>query len=95
MPEAIEPLEPIDELELAKQLLVVLWCNHDRGGISMGRSHDSVVLEAAMALLGEPETPTAIPHGQLVSDARDYLSSKRALKYQSVSDDSDTHEPFT
>ena len=72
--------KPVSELELAKQLLVVLWCAHDSAGISMGRSHESVVLEAAMALLGVPETIDK-PHGQLVSDARDYLSQKRALKY--------------
>ena len=81
----IETNNHMDEIELAKQLLTVLWCAHDSSGISMGRSHESVVLEAAMALLGEAK-PIDTSHGQFVGDVRDYLSNKRALKYAAHQD---------
>jgi len=45
---------------LARECLRKLWQIHDAGGISYGRSEESVLLEAAMRLLGPDESFIAL-----------------------------------
>lgn len=45
----------------ARTLLTLLWRKYDAGGISMGRSYEAVLLEAAMDLLGPPDRRCAPP----------------------------------
>ena len=69
----------------ARTLLTLLWRKYDAGGISMGRSYDAVLLEAAMDLLGPPDEADvsrldAMQSGDLVNETRSYLSSLRARR---------------
>jgi len=69
----------------ARTLLTLLWRRYDAGGISMGRSYDAVLLEAAMDLLGPPDTNDVskldkMPSGDLLDETRSYLSSLRARR---------------
>ena len=68
----------IDERERARTLLTLLWQKYDAGGISMGRSYEAVVLEAAMELLGPTTEDISRDHGDIMDETRTYLSSKRA-----------------
>lgn len=66
----------------ARTLLALLWRKYDAAGTSMGRSHEAVVLEAAMDLLGPPDEDEMrrLDHdsGEVVNETRDYLSKQRA-----------------
>ena len=67
----------------ARTLLTLLWRKYDAGGVSMGRSYEAVLLEAAMDLLGPPDKSDvakldAMQSGDLVNETRNYLSSLRA-----------------
>ena len=69
----------------ARTLLTLLWRKYDAGGISMGRSYEAVILEAAMDLLGPPDTKDvqrleSMDAGELLNETRDYLSSERARR---------------
>lgn len=68
----------------ARTLLAELWRRQDAAGISMGRSYESVVLEAALTLLGDPEPEDMalldIDSGTFVNDTRTYLSRKMARR---------------
>ena len=69
----------------ARTLLTLLWRKYDAGGISMGRSYDAVLLEAAMDLLGPPDIEDVrrldtMVAGDLVNETRNYLSSERAKR---------------
>jgi len=46
---------PVDELVRVKTLLRLLWVGYDAGGMSMGRSHEAVLLEAALELMYDIE----------------------------------------
>lgn len=70
----------------ARTLLAHLWRKYDAAGISMGRSHESVVLEAALSLLGDPD-PEDIAlldadSGKFINDTRTYLSSKLRERFE-------------
>jgi len=65
----------------ARTLLSYLWGLFDRGGISVGRSHESILLEAAMDLLGPPDKEDMNrDYGDNVVEARNYISDKMAGK---------------
>lgn len=68
----------------ARTLLAHLWRKYDAAGISMGRSHEAVVLEAVLALLGLPDQEDMqlldADSGVLINQTRDYLSAKRAVE---------------
>lgn len=68
----------VDEIERVKTLLVMLWQKYDAGGISMGRSWEAVVLEAAIELIGPPTEDMSRCHGEILDETRSYLSSKMA-----------------
>ncbi|MEG0922005.1 MAG: hypothetical protein RSD57_12385 [Comamonas sp.] len=75
---------PVAPETRAITLLAHLWRKYDAAGISMGRSHEAVVLEAVLSLLGEPD-PTDMDRlnedsGVLISDTRSYLSACRAVQ---------------
>ncbi len=65
----------------ARTLLCYLYGLFDRGGISVGRSHESVLLETAIELLG-PNDPEDVDrdYGTNVMEARNYISDKMAGK---------------
>jgi len=69
----------------ALTLLIQLWRVYDAGGISVGRCFESVLLEAAIDLLGEPDhddIDRADSKGaELVNETRDYLSAIRLKEY--------------
>lgn len=71
---------PVPPEVRARTLLAHLWRLHDAAGISMGRSHESIVLEAALALLGDPD-PVDMNRldndYNFLNDTRDYLSAQR------------------
>ena len=46
---------PVTPEVRARTLLAHLWRKYDAAGLSMGRSHEAVVLEAVMSLLGDPD----------------------------------------
>lgn len=64
----------------ARTLLAHLWRTYDTAGVSMGRSHQAVVLEAALALLGDPDPADMAvldeDSGRLINDTRSHLSRK-------------------
>lgn len=69
----------------ARTLLSLLWRKYDAGGISMGRSYESVLLEAAMDLLGPSDEADvsrldAMQSADLLNETRSYLSSQRARR---------------
>jgi hypothetical protein len=68
----------------ARTLLAHLWRTYDSAGTSMGRSHQAVVLEAAMALLGDPDQSDIqlldADSGRLVNETRSYLSNRMARR---------------
>lgn len=75
---------PVSTEVRARTLLAHLWRKYDAAGISMGRSHESVVLEAVLSLLGDPD-PADMERldqdsGVLVNETRDYLSARRAVQ---------------
>lgn len=68
----------------ARTLLAHLWRKYDAAGISMGRSHEAVVLEAVLSLLGDPD-PSDMEllddsNFDLIGQTRDYLSARRAIQ---------------
>lgn len=68
-----------------RTLLTLLWRKYDAAGTSMGRSYEAVLLEAAMTLLGDPDSQEIArldvgSGGELVDETRTYLSSLRAEK---------------
>lgn len=68
------------EQRRARTLLAHLWRKYDFAGISMGRSHEAIVLEAVLALLGDPD-PDEMElldqdSGKVLNDTRSYLSAK-------------------
>ena len=65
----------------ARTLLTYLYGIFDRGGISVGRSHESVLLETAMELLG-PNDPEDVDrdYGTNVMEARNYISDQYAQR---------------
>lgn len=70
----------VSDATRARTLLTLLWRRYDYGGISMGRSYDAVLLEAAMDLLGPPDTDDVsrldrMPSGELLNETRSYLSN--------------------
>lgn len=72
------------EFMRARTILAALWRKYDAAGTSMGRSHEAVLLEAALALLGDPnpqdmEALDADP-GELVNATRSYLSARMASR---------------
>lgn len=72
---------PVSDVTRARTLLSYLWQIHDSGGISMGRSHENVLLEAAMELLGQPDLEEMeMDKGDLVGQTRDYLSYKMSVE---------------
>ena len=66
----------------ARTLLTYLYGLFDRGGISLGRSHESILLETAMELLG-PNTPEDVDrdYGTNVMEAQNYVSDQIAKRY--------------
>lgn len=77
-------LLPVSPDVRARTLLALLWRKYDAAGISMGRSQESVVLEAVLSLLGDPD-PVDMKRldqdsGVLVNETRDYLSARRAVQ---------------
>ncbi len=69
----------------ARTLLTLLWRKYDAGGVSMGRSYEAVLLEAAMDLLGPPDVDDvrrldSMVAGDLVNETRNYLSAERARR---------------
>ncbi len=73
--------EPFSHIVRVKSLLRILWRTYDAGGQSMGRSHQAVVLETAMALLDDIDCEHIADSGQLVNDTRSYLSTQIAEHY--------------
>lgn len=71
----------------ARTLLALLWRKYDLGGISVGRSHESVLLEAAMSLLGDPDVDdlqradTSEGYGDMVDETRTWISRQTARRY--------------
>jgi len=79
------PLPVAPEIR-ARTLLAHLWRLHDAAGISMGRSHESIVLETALALLGDPDPDDMYRLDNdmdFLDDTRSYLSAVRreSLKF--------------
>ena len=73
-----EIILPVSDASRARTLLTYLWQIHDAGGISMGRSHESVLLEAAMELLGPTDLiEMDLDKGDTVNETRSYLSQKK------------------
>lgn len=75
---------PVTPEVRARTLLAHLWRKYDAAGLSMGRSHEAVVLEAVMSLLGDPD-PVDMARldedsGVLIGDTRSYLSARRAVQ---------------
>ena len=67
----------------ARTLIALLWRKYDAAGMSMGRSHEAVLLEAAMDLLGPPDADDIerCEHwggGDVVDETRTYLSKRKA-----------------
>ncbi len=77
-------IDPVFENKRARTLLAHLWRKYDAAGTSMGRTHEAVVLEAAMALLGDPDPEDMrlldMDSGDLVNATRNYLSAKMARR---------------
>ncbi|MCP4984529.1 MAG: hypothetical protein GY928_00295 [Colwellia sp.] len=73
--------ESFSHIVRVKSLLRILWRTYDAGGQSMGRSHQAVVLETAMALLDDIDCEHIVDSGQLVNDTRSYLSTQIADHY--------------
>lgn len=77
---------PFDPQVRARTLLALLWRKYDAAGISMGRSHEAVLLETAMELFGEPDVNEIAKldepagYGNVVEEARSWLSERRAIK---------------
>lgn len=71
---------PVDELVRVKSLLRLLWITYDAGGISMGRSHEAVLLEAAIELLEDIDNEDISDRGEMVNETRNYLSSQLAMR---------------
>lgn len=73
---------PVSPEVRARTLLAHLWRLYDAAGTSMGRSHQAVVLEAAMDLLGPPDQDDMqrldIGGADLIGNTRSYLSAVRA-----------------
>lgn len=65
---------PVDEIVRVKSLLRMLWSKYDAGGISMGRSYESVVLEAALSLLEDVDNEEIFNSGDLLNDTRTHIS---------------------
>ena len=69
---------------LARTLLTLLWRKYDAAGISMGRSYESVLLEAAMDLLGPPDVDQVArldkDSAEVVDEVRTLLSNRRAAR---------------
>ena len=65
----------------ARTLLTYLYGLFDRGGMSVGRSHESILLETAMELLG-PNDPEDVnrDYGNNVMEARNYISDQIAKR---------------
>lgn len=76
---------PVTPEVRARTLLAALWQKYDAGGTSMGRSHEAVLLEAAIALLGSPDGEEMrrldSDYGGLVDQTRDYLSARQAVEF--------------
>ncbi len=73
---------PVTPETRARTLLAHLWRVYDAAGVSMGRTHEAVVLEAAMKLLGDPD-PLDMQRlddvrNDLIGETRSYLSAIRA-----------------
>jgi hypothetical protein len=74
---------PVDPSVRARTLLAHLWRKYDAAGISMGRSHEAVVLEAVLSLLGDPDPEDMAlldSDFDLIGQTRDFLSARRALQ---------------
>ena len=75
---------PVTPEVRARTLLAHLWRKYDAAGISMGRSHEGVVLEAVLALLGDPDPAEMdrldLDSGHLIGETRSYLSARRAIE---------------
>lgn len=67
---------PVDDTVRVKTLLRMLWLTYDAGGISMGRSYEAVVLEAALSLMEDVENEEIPECGDLLNETRNYLSQK-------------------
>lgn len=76
---------PVSEQTRALTLLILLWRRYDAAGISMGRSHEAVLLETAIALLGAVDYDELAKidkdSGTLVNETRDWLSAQRLKAY--------------
>jgi hypothetical protein len=74
------------ELKRARTLLAHLWRRYDSAGTSMGRSHEAIVLEAVLSLLGDPDPEQMAlldaDSGTFINDTRSYLSSKTRARYE-------------
>lgn len=74
------------ELQRARTLLVHLWRRYDSAGISMGRSHEAIVLETVLSLLGDPDPEEMAlldaDSGTFINDTRTYLSAKTRARYE-------------
>jgi hypothetical protein len=66
---------PVNNIVRVKSLLRLLWITYDAGGISMGRSHEAVLLEAAIELLSDIDNEDISCRGEMVDETRSYLSS--------------------
>ncbi|WP_075588269.1 hypothetical protein [Rhodoferax antarcticus] len=75
---------PVSPEVRARTLLAHLWRKYDAAGISMGRSHEAVVLEAVLSLLGDPDPNDMArlddSNFDLIGQTRDYLSARRAVQ---------------
>jgi len=79
--QAEEKME-VEPIVRARTLLTYLWRAYDAGGISVGRSHEAVLLEAAMDLIGPADTvDVEREYGQNVNEARNYLSAQKRKEY--------------
>lgn len=65
----------------ARTLLAYLWRKYDAGGESMGRSHEAVLLETAMDLLGPADlNELQDAYGEQLDEARSFLSEQRSQR---------------
>lgn len=72
----------VEPIVRARTLLTYLWRAYDAGGISVGRSHEAVLLEAAMDLIGPVDTDDVErEYGKNVNEARNYLSAQKRKEY--------------
>ncbi len=72
----------VEPIVRARTLLTYLWRAYDAGGISVGRSHEAVLLEAAMDLMGPVDViDVGRDYGVNINEARNYISAQKRKEY--------------